>query len=117
MTLCQSLVTDNDLFIATRLHKSHAVSLKSYYVAFSMARIPNKIIPLIKENKSMAGKDYCYKSTLASQYEIKNGYRSQLEMLKSDFDSALSALRDAKAHKQLVPAATSIKNSCFYLPY
>lgn len=41
-----------------------------------------------------------YKSSLSSQYEIKNGYRTQLDMLKSDFDSAISALREAKARKQ-----------------
>lgn len=41
-----------------------------------------------------------YRSSLSSQYDIKNGLRSQLDYLRSDYDSAMSALNDAKARKQ-----------------
>ncbi len=41
-----------------------------------------------------------FKEALQREYDIKKGYYDQLNNIKYDFDSAVSALRDAKARKQ-----------------
>ena len=41
-----------------------------------------------------------YKNALQREYEIKNSYYSQMDGMKSDYESALSALREAKSRKQ-----------------
>lgn len=41
-----------------------------------------------------------FKDALQREYEMKNGCYSRLDMLKSDYEAALSALNDAKAKKQ-----------------
>lgn len=52
-----------------------------------------------------------YQAALQEQYSIKNGYYSQKEMSKSEFDSAVSSLRAAKERKQRAQEAFNARLS------